>query len=61
MLPLGFVTSRFRIDGVEPSIAPYSVYLAFGMALGTGLIFGLYPAAKAARLQPVEAMRTEVG
>jgi putative ABC transport system permease protein len=58
---LGFVTSRFRIDGVEPSIAPYSVYLAFGMALGTGLVFGLYPAAKAARLQPVEAMRTEVG
>ena len=56
---LGFLASRRHINGVQPAIAPYSVYLAFGMALATGLVFSLYPAGKAARLQPVEAMRAD--
>ena len=36
---------------------PGSIPLAFGVALLTGLCFGLYPALRASRLDPVEALR----
>jgi len=36
---------------------PSSIPLAFGVALLTGLCFGLYPALRASRLDPVEALR----
>ena len=36
-----------------------SVPLAFGVALATGLMFGLYPALRASRLNPIEALRYE--
>ena len=38
---------------------PGSIPLAFGVALFTGVVFGLYPALRAARLDPVEALRYE--
>jgi putative ABC transport system permease protein len=46
--------SQFRIV-----ITPWSVVLAFSFAATIGVIFGLHPARKASRLQPIEALRYE--
>jgi len=56
---VGVVGSQFKIAGVQPEIATYSIFLAFGAALFSGLFFGTYPAARAARLRPIEALRFE--
>jgi putative ABC transport system permease protein len=40
-------------------LTPDSIPLAFGVALLTGVVFGLYPAVRASRLDPMEALRYE--
>jgi putative ABC transport system permease protein len=59
---LGFVLARLaaRFLGEFPfSLTPTAIALALSMAIGTGLIFGLYPAQRAAKLHPIEALRFE--
>jgi len=45
--------------GWTTAITPGSVLLAFIFSAGIGVVFGLYPARKAARLNPIDALRYE--
>jgi putative ABC transport system permease protein len=56
---VGIAGSQFTIAGVDPVIAVYSIFLAFGAAVACGLFFGTYPAARAATMRPIDALRFE--
>ncbi|TWU40477.1 ABC transporter permease [Novipirellula artificiosorum] len=47
------------VHAIEPRIALWSVGLSVFISLGTGLIFGVYPARKAAMMNPIDALRHE--
>jgi putative ABC transport system permease protein len=53
------VAVHFTISGIEPVLVPSSVVLALGVCVVIGVFFGGYPASRAARLRPIEALRHE--
>jgi ABC-type antimicrobial peptide transport system permease subunit len=48
-----------RVLRWEPLISPASLAASFLISLAIGVFFGLYPAVRAARVEPIEALRYE--
>ncbi|MGN6406363.1 ABC transporter permease [Sinomonas sp.] len=56
---IGFGASSFEIAGIKPEVQWWTVWLSVLVSAGIGLVFGIYPANKAAKLRPIDALRYE--
>jgi putative ABC transport system permease protein len=54
-IAIPFVVSHFA--AIETIVSLWSVILAFSISVGIGVIFGIYPARRAAMMDPIEALR----
>ncbi len=49
----------FFVPALPATIAPWSIIMALAVSIGVGLVFGVLPARKASRLDPIECLRYE--
>jgi len=60
MIGIGVAELITLIFGISVNVSVGSVLLGMFMATGTGIFFGVYPASKAAKLDPIVALRSEM-
>jgi len=58
---LGWLASFLvsKLGGISTSVSLFSILLAFGVSAAIGIIFGYYPAKRASKLNPIQALRFE--
>ncbi len=59
LIGLGSARTIAAYADIPTVVSGWSVFLSFGVAATVGLIFGLFPAQKAARLDPIKALRSD--
>ena len=55
---VALIGAQFEINGTQPVVLGYSVPLALGVSVAIGVFFGVYPAARAAAMRPIQALRS---
>jgi putative ABC transport system permease protein len=56
---IGAALSLIKVGSFTPMLAPWMVVLSVGVSAFIGVAFGVYPANKAAKLRPIDALRFE--
>jgi putative ABC transport system permease protein len=55
---IALIGAQFPINGTQPEVLSYSIPLALGVSVAIGVFFGVYPAARAAAMRPIQALRS---